>query len=140
MCGRHQRSGEDELTTRGMLLVAVTALLTVMANLLMRGGVLRAGGFSLSLSELRTEVWALARQPMFVGGFILYGLSAIVWFRVLATENLSTSYPMLISLTFVLVTLDAVLFFKESVSWVKVLGIVIILCGILLVARAGGKT
>ncbi len=127
------------MTSRGATLVVITAILTVMANLLMRGGVLRAGGFSLSLDTLWRDALALIGQPMFVVGFVLYGVSAVVWFRVLATENLSTSYPMLVSLTFALVTLGAVLFFRESISWIKVLGIVVILGGILLVAQGGSR-
>src|SRR3954469_12952108 len=97
------------MTGAGLLLVILSSLFTVSANLMMRGGVLRAGGFSLSLAS----ALALGRQPLFVGGFLLYGIAAVIWFRVLSVANLSTSYPLLVSLTFVLVTLGAVFFFRE---------------------------
>jgi len=119
------------MTSTGLLLVVLSALFTVSANLLMRGGVLRAGGFSLSLAS----ALSLCRQPLFLAGFILYGVAALIWFRVLSVENLSTSYPLLVSLTFILVTLGAIFFFKEPVSTQKLVGIAVIVAGIVLVAR-----
>ena len=120
------------MTGAGLLLVILSALFTVSANLMMRGGVLRAGGFSLSLAS----ALSLGRQPLFVGGVILYGVAALIWFRVLSVENLSTSYPLLVSLTFVLVTLGAIFIFREPVSSQKLIGIAVIVAGIILVARA----
>ena len=124
------------MSERGLVLVGLSALLTVGANLMLRGGVMRAGGFALSLSTLVSDLLRLARQPVFVAGAILYATAALVWFRVISTENLNSSYPLLVSLTFVLVTLGATLFFREPVSWQKVLGLGVILAGIVLVARA----
>jgi multidrug transporter EmrE-like cation transporter len=124
------------VTERGLLLVGLSALLTVASNLMLRGGVTRAGGFALSPVSLVSDLLRLARQPLFVAGLALYATAALVWFRVISTENLNSSYPLLVSLTFVLVTLGATLFFREPVSWQKVLGLGVILAGIVLVARA----
>ena len=124
------------MTERGLLLVVFTAVLTVASNLMLRGGVTRAGGFALSPASLISDLLRLARQPLFLAGVALYGTAALVWFRVISTENLNSSYPLLVSLTFVLVTLGATVFFHEPVSWQKVLGLGVILAGIVLVARA----
>jgi drug/metabolite transporter (DMT)-like permease len=43
---------------------------------------------------------------------------------------------LLVSLTFVLVTIGAACCFNEHVSWQKVVGLVVILVGFVLVARA----
>lgn len=124
------------MTSRGLLLLILSALCTVAANLLLRGGILRAGGFALSLDRFKGQSLGLAQQPMFVSGFLLYGVAALIWFRVLSTEDLTLSYPLLVSLTFILVTLGAAYFFHEQLSWRKVLGISIILVGFLLTIRA----
>jgi multidrug transporter EmrE-like cation transporter len=124
------------MTTRGLWLVALSALLSVSSNLMLRGGVARAGGFSLSPSALIGGLLRLVRQPLFVVGLALYATAALVWFHVISTENLNSSYPLLVSLTFVLVTLGATVFFHEPVSWQKVVGLGVVLIGILLVARA----
>jgi multidrug transporter EmrE-like cation transporter len=124
------------MSKHGLLLVGLSALLTVASNLMLRDGVIRAGGFGLSLRTLVNDLLRLARQPLFVAGLVLYATAALVWFRVISTEDLSSSYPLLVSLTFVLVTLGATVFFREPVSWQKVLGLGVILAGIVLVARA----
>jgi len=124
------------MTSHGLVLVILSALCTAVANLLMRGGILQTGAFTLSLGAMKNQVVSLSHQPLFVVGVILYGVAAVIWFDVLSRENLSTSYPLLVSLTFILVTLGAMMFFHEHVSWQKVLGLGVILGGILLVARA----
>ena len=111
------------MTGAGLFLVILSSLLTVSANLMMRGGVLRAGGFLLSAKS----ALSLCQQPLFVTGFILYGIAALIFFRVLSVANLST---------FVLVTLGAVFFFREPVSAQKIVGIAVIVAGIVLVASS----
>ena len=123
------------MSVRGLLLVATSALLTALANLLLRGGLLQLGQFSLSADKLRPQLLALGSQPMFVGGVVLYGLAALVWFSVVSIERLSISYPVLVGLTFILVTSGAMVFFSEPLSWQKLSGIAIILTGIVVVAR-----
>lgn len=124
------------MTPKGILLILVSALLTVMANLMLRAGVTRAGGFSLSVGSLVEGIMNLLRQPLFDVGIFLYGLASLVWFSVLSTEDLSTSYPMLASLILLFVTLGAVVFFREPLSMRKLVGLGVILLGIFLVAGA----
>ena len=78
----------------------------------------------------------LLHSPTFYLGWALYGLAAGIWFRVLKTEALSSSYPILMGLTFVTVSVGAVLLFSEEISTIKVAGMVAILFGIVLVSRA----
>ena len=120
------------MSLRGVSLILASALLTAAANLLMRVGVRAAGGFALSIQCFL----ALASQWMFVSGVLLYGLAAVLWFAVVATEDLSSSYPVLVGAVFVLVTTGAAVFFQERISAQKVIGLVVILAGILLVGRS----
>ncbi len=115
----------------GGLLVASSAFCTAIANLLMRRGVLNSGRFSISLGGIRV----LAKEPVFLAGVFLYGVAAIIWFRVLSTEDLTVSYPMLVGLSFVAVTIGSILWFQEHVSAVRVAGMVVILLGVGVVAR-----
>ena len=124
------------MTVRGLLLVGCSALLTAMANLLLRGGILQFGEFSLTLGRMKDQLVALCMQPMFIAGVFFYGLAALVWFSVVAIEELSLSYPMLVGLTFILVALGAMLFFHENLSWQRLIGMATILAGIVVVARA----
>ena len=113
------------------LLLVVTAACMAVANVLMKNGIARAGGFSPSVSA----VFSLLRQPAFVGGFLLTGIAALMWFRILATQKLSTCYPLFVSLTYTLITIGAFYFLHEKISAQKLLGLVIIILGITTVAR-----
>jgi len=73
------------------------------------------------------------------GGFIMHGLAAMVWFRVLSIAQVSNSYPILITLIFVLVSVGAIFFFEDTFSVQKGLSIFVItlmLLGIIEVASA----
>ncbi len=124
------------MSTRGLILIFIAALMTASGNLMMREGVARAGGLSLTLSTLAHDMRNLLFQPLFDAGVILYGLASIVWFAIVSTENLNSSYPLLVSMTFILVTLGATTLFREPLSLQKILGIAIILGGIITVSRA----
>lgn len=124
------------MTNRGLLLLILSSLCTVSANLLMRAGILRSGGLTFSFDRLVEQSVALSFQPMFVSGVILYGVAAIIWFRILSTENLSLSYPLMVSMTFVMVTLGACYFFGERMSWRQILGVFVILAGFILTVRS----
>ena len=121
------------MTVIGWWLVFLSAGLQVAGTLLLRSGVDRAGGFAESLSEVPGGLLRLASQPIFDLGFILYGLAALVWFRVLSSQPLSLAYPLLVSLTFLFVTLGAATLFQESITARKLVGLAIILIGIFIV-------
>jgi multidrug transporter EmrE-like cation transporter len=122
------------MSTRGLILLLAACLCTVSGNLLLRAGVVAAGGFRLS-SGATSQLLKLAYQPKFVSGFILYGLASLFWFSVISMENLSTDYPVLVSISFVLVTFGSVFFFGESISPQKLIGMAVILAGIVVVLR-----
>ena len=64
------------------------------------------------------------------------GDASVAWFGVVSTENLNTSYPLLLSLTFLLVTLGATVLFREPLPVQKMVGSDTLLVGIVLVASA----
>lgn len=124
------------MTNLGWWLVLLAAGLTMAANLLLRIGVEQAGGFPGSLTGLSAGLLRLAAQPLFDLGVILYGLAAVVWFRVIASEPLSIAYPLLVSLTFILVMVGAAILFHETITLRKLIGVGIILGGILLISNS----
>lgn len=128
------------MSITGILLVLLAAGLTMAANLLLRAGIDAAGGFAVNgaMGALRALAH-LFLQPRFTVGFMTYALASVVWFRVVATEPLSVAYPILVSLTFLLVTAGAVAFFGEALSVRKVLGLLVILGGIMIVSFGSGR-
>ena len=111
------------------------------ANLMLRAGIDAAGGFVLGGAvAILQALLKLFMQPLFSIGFVTYFLASVVWFRVVATEPLSLAYPVLVSLTFTLVTAGAVLIFSEPISLRKVVGLAVILIGILITAMEKSVT
>jgi multidrug transporter EmrE-like cation transporter len=129
------------MSATGFLLVLFAAALTMIANLMLRAGIDAAGGFALggAIDVLRALI-KLFVQPLFALGFATYFLASVVWFRVVASEPLSLAYPILVSLTFALVTAGAVFFFNEPLSVRKAAGLVVILAGIAIVTLEKGVT
>ncbi len=119
------------MTVGGFLLLLLTALCMAVANLLMKNGITAAGGFAPSLAALLR----LGQQPQFVCGFLLSGIAALMWFHILATQKLSTCYPLFVGLTYSLITLAAFYFLHERISLQKMAGLVVIVAGITAVAR-----
>ena len=119
------------MTLAAFVLLLLTAACMAVANVLMKNGIAQAGGFTPSVRA----VIALLRQPAFVGGFLLSGIAALMWFRILATQKLSTCYPLFVSLTYTLLTLGAFYFLHEKISIQKIVGLLIIIAGITTVAR-----
>jgi multidrug transporter EmrE-like cation transporter len=119
------------VTLGGFFLLLLTAACGAAANVLMKAGIGRAGGFVFSVNAL----FRLAMQPMFVAGFLLTGAAALMWFRILATQKLSTCYPLFVSLTYALITLGAFYFLQERISAQKLIGLALLIGGITTVAR-----
>jgi multidrug transporter EmrE-like cation transporter len=128
------RNGRGRVSLTGFWFILLAAGLTAASNLMMRHGVIAGGGFGVSSAGLTSDILNLARQPTFALGVLLYGLAALVWFRVMSSEDLSTGYVLLVSVTFLMVLAGAVLAFDEPVGMRKLLGVTAILFGILLVA------
>lgn len=120
------------MTPGSFFLVLITAACMAVANLLMRAGLLKLGGqFSLSLGG----IFSVLRQPLYLSGITLVGLAGIMWCRILASERLTLSYPLFVSLTYAFMTLGAVYFLDEKMSFQKLLALALILAGIVMLKR-----
>lgn len=82
---------------------------------------------------LRTLFSALTNKYV-LGGFLLYGLGAIVWLAVLSKWDVSKAYP-LVGLGFVITTVIGFLI-GEQVSMGRMIGVTLICGGVFLVARS----
>lgn len=116
-------------------LLITSVLLNVAGNFLLKKGVLVIGGISGEKAKIISELTKAAQSPFIIFGLALYGLSFLIWLRVLTISDLSKSYPIFATIVFLLTTAGSIVLFKESVSALRFLGIVIMLAGIFIVAR-----
>ena len=116
-------------------LLITSVLLNVTGNFLLKKGVLTIGGISGEKAKIVSELTKAAFNPFIFFGLALYGLSFLIWLRVLTISDLSKAYPVFATIVFLLTTAGSMVFFKESVSALRFLGIMIMLVGIFIVAR-----
>jgi len=117
-----------------LLLVSVT--FNVTANILLKTAVTRTGGISAETSHIITNIFKVASSPYLIVGLTLYGLSFLIWLRVLTFNDLSRSYPIFATIVFLMTTIGSVIFLKEHVSIIRIVGIAVMLTGIFIVSRS----
>ena len=80
-------------------------------------------------------VLGLALIPSFWAALVLYGAATLLWIYLLQTIPLSRAYPFA-ALGFVIVPLAGLLLFGERVSLTYAIGALLVIGGILTIARA----
>jgi len=115
------------------LITIFAVLLAVIGQVLMKQGMNQFGTFP--LTQLPAKLFPMIFNPWVFSGFLLFGISAIFWLVVLSRLDLSVAYPM-VSLAYVLLTLAAVIFFKENVPLIRWIGILVICLGVILISRS----
>ncbi len=117
-------------------LLIASVLSNVTANVLLKKGVIAFGGISGDKTKLLAEISKAVFNPFILIGLSLYGFSFLIWLRVLSFNDLTKAYPIFVSAVFILTTIASVRFLHESVSVTRIIGIVIVLVGIIIVARS----
>lgn len=101
---------------------------------------LKAGMSGASVRELLAEpltvraAWSILTDRFVLGGFLLYGVGAIVWLSVLAKWDVSKAYP-LVGMGFVFTVLIG-LVIGEAISPIRLFGVLLISAGVLLMGQS----
>lgn len=110
----------EKTAARGVALMLISSLLTCVGQLLWK---------------LSTDGSLL----LLLGGFALYGAGALTMLLALRCGELSTLHPML-GAGYVLSLLLGQLFLRETLSAAKLLGVLLIVVGLVLLARGGEES
>lgn len=116
-------------------LLLTSVFFNVTANILLKTGVIKSGGISGEKTRLISDLTHVIFNPFIVIGLGLYGLSFLIWLRVLTFNDLSKSYPIFAAIVFLFTTIGSLIFLKEHITVLRVVGMAIILLGIFIVAR-----
>ena len=113
-------------------------LLNALAQLLLKAGAASAGPISgtAGASVLLRVATGLVQHPAILGGLACYAISVVVWIVALSRVEVSIAYPML-SVGYVVNAVFAWWLFGEEVNVQRWLGMVVIVGGVVLVARSG---
>lgn len=114
-------------------LILASVFLSSLGQILVKYG---AGNLDLNFATgaISSIIEILKNVPV-MAGIITYGLSFLLWIKVLSKVELSYAYPM-VSLGYVLVMIFSYFVFKENITFIRVLGVVFIITGVILIARS----
>lgn len=121
------------MTFSGFLIVLSSIVITSFAQFFLKIGV---DSSKLPADHTITDqIIASLLSPYVLGGLFLYVLGAISWLFALSKFELSLIYPF-VSLSFILVVFFGAVFLNEQVSFVRALGVGIIVIGAIVVAKS----
>ena len=115
--------------------IFATIFLGVYSQLIIRWQVTLAGSLPLDYSG---KIWFVARlllNPWVISSIIATFMGGVSWMMAMAKFETSYAYPF-ISLQFVIILVAGVLMFGETFSFGKLIGTLLIMCGILIVTRS----
>lgn len=113
-----------------LVLAFLSVLLNIFGQLLIKKGINITTTGAGNLNYLH-----LATNPMFVMGGGFYGVSVLLYVKVLQKIDVSVAYS-LNSVGYVMLLLISVLIFKEPISILRWVGVLIICFGVYLVFRS----
>jgi drug/metabolite transporter (DMT)-like permease len=109
-------------------LIGLSILLTSLGQLFFKKGMmlLKEAHPRASLAQLTVMAFL---HPQVLLGFLSFGAGAVLWLAVLAREEVGYAYP-LSALGYLVVLFASHFFFQESLSFSRILGVLLIMAGV----------
>ncbi|WP_438444711.1 EamA family transporter [Gorillibacterium sp. sgz5001074] len=115
-------------------LMLMSVFLGSVGQILMKSGSDRLGSLTLSPDTLWSDLTRIARIPEFGMALLLFGVSSLIWMKVLSKNPLTHAYP-LGSMSYVFVMVLSALLLNEALTLNKLLGALVIISGIIIMHR-----
>lgn len=113
--------------------LALAILLNAGANILMKIAMQKSPVFIEQGSMFSSLIQAV-KNPWLLLGVSCFGLALVAYSAVLSKINLSIAYPIMTGAGFLIVSIVSALYLKEQLSYLHVMGALLILAGVWLLA------
>ena len=122
--------------------LSVALVLNAAANLMIRAGARAVGaGYSEGTAvPLLAALKAGLVNPWIIGGVICFAVDLVVYTYALTKLPVSLAYPIMVSVSYVVIICGAMVWFSEKLSAWQIVGVGVILAGVWLVASGVTKT
>lgn len=117
------------------LFIVSTVLFTVYSQLIMRWQVTQAGALPVDLMGKINFIAHLFLNPWIFSSIVATLFAGISWMLAMTRFEISYAYPW-VSINFVLMLIFGVLLFDESFNTAKILGTLLVMSGIVVIARS----
>ena len=118
----------------GYLYIFGTILFTVYGQIIIKWQVSNAGAFPVDATGKMWFLLQMFLNPWILSAFLSGFLAALCWMAAMTKFELSHAYPFM-SLSFVFVLILSGVFFHESITLPKLLGVMLIMAGIIVGAQ-----
>jgi uncharacterized membrane protein len=115
-----------------LILLLVSVFLGATGQFLFRLG-MRSYGKVSAAGVFKNIISIILSPPIFIG-FLLFGVSSILWLSVISKNQLSYAYPM-VSLGYILTLVLSRIFLSEELSFYRILGTVFIISGVVFISK-----
>lgn len=115
-------------------LILACVIIGSSGQLLLKMGMDRVGEFAFSAHNIWPIALKIITSPFVLLGIVCYALSLIVWLLVLSRAEVGYAYPLL-SIGYVLTAILAYFLFGESLSFIRLFGIGMIMIGVFCITR-----
>lgn len=116
-----------------LILIIAGALTSIAAHSLFRLGLQKTGLESLNLQYVFSNLFRVVFQPFIFAGFLLFGVAAIIWLRILTIEPLNKGYPLLMAFSMLFLVFSSIFLLREPLTLTRIAGMAIIVLGAFLV-------
>jgi len=124
------------MRTSTVFLALLSVALSALSQVALKAGMISAPvQAAIGTSSLMKVTYAVSQSWLILAGLLSFGLSALVWLSVLSRAPLSTAYPF-VALGIVITTAAGFLLFHESFPPMKIVGVLLIACGVIAVATS----
>lgn len=118
-----------QLASVSWIYVAITIGLTIYGQLIVKWRVLRHGHIPPGFQDRATYLAHLLIDPLVLSALLAAFIAALSWMTALSRLELSRAYPFM-GLSFVAVLFMSGVFFGESLTAAKIVGVLLVVAGI----------
>jgi drug/metabolite transporter (DMT)-like permease len=125
---------------RVIIAMTIAAASAAYGQILVRRGMLQVGSLeTYSPLQLALYFWHALCNPNVIGGTILNAIFYFLFLAALSWTDVTVALPMT-AIEYVFAAVLAVLLLKEQVPSIRWVGIMLVIIGVVLIARGGGDT
>ena len=117
-----------------ILVLIIPILTAATAQIFFKKGISALGRLDFSLVNFLSLIPKIIQNGWLLSGMFLFGISFLVYLFALSKYQLNIAYPIFVSSGIILIALASWFFFRESLSWLQISGMVFIIFGIFLLA------
>lgn len=119
------------------ILIFLTDLFDTVGQLILKSSINKITFQGFHIAGIIGFIFVILKNPLVWIGFLLSGISLVVWLYVLTKAELGFAFS-LDSMRYILIAVSSAVFLKEKLTAGRWMGILCVVIGIMLVA-AGGK-